>query len=477
MKLKSLILGSVAAAGLSTAGFAADLGVLTSLDVCDSLGLSGLTISSDTNCLQISGGVAYEFRFGDYRAADDIVLTPIGNDYNLPTFGSPDFIGPDSDPVTGESNDWQTKVTAWLKFVGTASSDFGPAKAVLTLKQVEAVRYRNAVRDAWGDNEPLHIDEAYVSIGDTTTIMAGRKSSIAFFGDSQPLNFLGTFGYSGVDNGVMFDNDDELDVLGGHVIQVTSDVGNGVKVGVGLENLDGLDDSGLQDTAPSRTGSLVGIVSYAGENITAHLTGFGIGVLDGEIDEWGAHAGVTGRFDAFRVTAAAGYYHNDILDLDKFHGLVSGAATFDMFTLALTGEYQRSDFAGLVNDGYGIAGSVGANVTEGVSINLGARYFSADFEDAPVTGPFAGVAENEALQVAAQLIFAVTETLKLTGEIGGYFSEDTLPLVTADADDNVYYGAARLDWSPSTDFTSGVQAEIYSNEAYRLTVRAQKTFE
>ncbi len=31
MKLKSLILGSVAAAGLSTAGFAADLGVLTSL--------------------------------------------------------------------------------------------------------------------------------------------------------------------------------------------------------------------------------------------------------------------------------------------------------------------------------------------------------------------------------------------------------------------------------------------------------------
>ena len=49
MKLKSLILGSVAAAGLSTAGFAADLGVLTSLDVCDELGLSGLTFSSDTN--------------------------------------------------------------------------------------------------------------------------------------------------------------------------------------------------------------------------------------------------------------------------------------------------------------------------------------------------------------------------------------------------------------------------------------------
>ena len=67
MNIRSLLLGSVAAAGLSTGAFAADLGVLTSLDVCDALGLSGLTISSDTNCLQITGGVTYEFIWGDYQ--------------------------------------------------------------------------------------------------------------------------------------------------------------------------------------------------------------------------------------------------------------------------------------------------------------------------------------------------------------------------------------------------------------------------
>ena len=70
MKIRSLVLGSVAAAGLSTAGYAADLGVLTSLDVCDSLGLSGLTISSDTNCLQITGEVKYEFTWGDWADED-----------------------------------------------------------------------------------------------------------------------------------------------------------------------------------------------------------------------------------------------------------------------------------------------------------------------------------------------------------------------------------------------------------------------
>jgi hypothetical protein len=37
------------------------------LDLCDSLGLSGLTISSDTNTLQISGRVDYEFQWGDYQ--------------------------------------------------------------------------------------------------------------------------------------------------------------------------------------------------------------------------------------------------------------------------------------------------------------------------------------------------------------------------------------------------------------------------
>ena len=61
MKIRSLLLGSVAVAGLSTAGYAADLGVVTSLDVCDQLGLSGLTISSDNNCLSVSPAVDFAY--------------------------------------------------------------------------------------------------------------------------------------------------------------------------------------------------------------------------------------------------------------------------------------------------------------------------------------------------------------------------------------------------------------------------------
>src|SRR5688572_21701887 len=127
MKIRSLLLGSVAAAGLSTGGaFAADLGVLTSLDVCDALGLSGLTISSDTNCLQITGEVKYKFTWGDFVEEDVHVATPA--DGGLAWIGG-----------NGEQ-DWRSRFDAWIKFVATADSDFGPAKAVLKLKQVTDAR-------------------------------------------------------------------------------------------------------------------------------------------------------------------------------------------------------------------------------------------------------------------------------------------------------------------------------------------------
>ena len=51
MRLPIILMATTA---LALPAAAADLGVLTALDVCDELGLSGLTVSSDSNCLQIS---------------------------------------------------------------------------------------------------------------------------------------------------------------------------------------------------------------------------------------------------------------------------------------------------------------------------------------------------------------------------------------------------------------------------------------
>jgi len=207
MKIRSLLLGSVAAAGLSTAGFAADLGVVTSLDVCDELGLSGLTISSDDNCLVITGGVTFEYSIGSYAPGAN-VMTYDGAGITATT-RIEDSIAPGLDA--------SSDVDAWLKFVATADSDFGPASATIKL-----ISENNTGTSDWS----VGIDEAWVGIGDTTMIMAGYKASIFSEVDDVPLNYLGLFLSDKVDKGVGFTTN--APSTGGTVIQVVSNLGNGI---------------------------------------------------------------------------------------------------------------------------------------------------------------------------------------------------------------------------------------------------------
>ena len=71
---------------------------------------------------------------------------------------------------------------------------------------------------------------------------------------------------------------------------------------------------------------------------------------------------------------------------------------------------------------------------------------------------------------------AITETIKVTGEIGGYFTDGGTDGRFADNDD-VYYGSVGLGWAPGGGFTSAIIGEANSNGAYRATFRAAKTFE
>lgn len=439
MKIKSLLLGSIAAAGLSTAAFAADpADVLTSLDVCDSLGLSGLTISSDTNCLQITGGVEYEFKWGNYELGVLLVQTSENGGTGTESFNIPNDGG-----VAPLDLDWSSKLKSWIKFVATAESDFGPAKAVIKiLDKKYSIVVNEGVPTAGSGTTAAVFDEAYVSVGDSTVLMAGKKGTIMNFGDDVPLNFLGLFNSENVDKGVKWSNPLANNYLGdgGVAIQVVSDLGNGVSVGAGLEN--------INDTVAAEAGTAVGVISYAGDGIAAHLTVAAGGVLDGTIEYWGYHAGFTGTFDIVTVVAAlagdsSGYWN----------GLASVSATFDMFTLAISGEAANTTSG----TDYGFGASASAAVTDEITINLGGRWY----RDATAPG-------NDAYQVATSLVADVTETVSLTGEVGVYAST-VLPAV--------YYGSAQVAWAPGGGFTSSLKGEAYSNGAYKATFKAAKTFE
>jgi len=410
MKIRSLLLGSVAAAGLSTAGFAADLGVVTSLDVCDDLGLSGLTISSDDNCLVITGGVTYEYNLGSY-APGTVVLT-------YDRTGGTTTADDDTAPALDASSD----VDAWLKFVATASSDFGPATATIKL-----ISENNTGTSDWS----IGIDEAWVGIGDTTMIMAGYKASIFLDGDDVPLNYLGLFNSDQVDKGV--GHSAGAPATGGTVIQVVSNLGNGISVGVGAEALG-------KTIAGQPVPSLVGVISYAGDGITAH----GSGAVD-RSGAWKIHSGFTGTWDPISVVGAIAADNSG-----WWNALGSVKATFDMFTLAGSAEATSGGE-------WGVGGSISATVTDGVTLNLGSRYF---------TDPTAP-SVNTAWQVEAGVSALVTETVTLTAAVGAVNS-------TA-ASGNFFYGKGGVAWAPGGGFDLSLNGQANTLGGYKGTFKASKS--
>ena len=138
-----------------------------------------------------------------------------------------------------------------------------------------------------------------------------------------------------------------------------------------------------------------------------------------------------------------------------------------MFKVALSAEAAGGTVGGVTMDAdYGFGASFGATVSEGIEINIGGRYFNDGA---------AGMGDG--YQVAAQLIAALTETVKLTGEIGVYgHAADVAPAPVAAAYSD-FYGKAELAWTPGGGFSSSVGATVQQNGAYKVTFKAAKAFQ
>ena len=474
MKLKSLFLGSVAAAGLSTTAFAADLStVVSSFNVCEDLGMSGLTIASADDCLQISGEVSYEFSWGNY-AGGSVVAGPFLVDMDVLTVNNNGGAG-------DYTLDWGSDVDWWLQFVAAAKSDFGTAKAVIKFEddddEIDITNEANTVT-GWLQTGPssgttvtaaadaagtaINLLEAYVSVGDTTQLVAGRRDTSVFLtGDDEPYNFLGLFHSEEVDEGVnVFDGwtfgGTEFFGTSGHVIQLYHAVGDsGVTISGGLENLDGTD--------PVSAGSAIGTVAYASDTLSGHISAMASGFLDGDVEAWKVHAGLTGTFDNFKIRGAfAGAsvdYAGDTYT--SWNGLASAEATFDMFTIAASGEFAHFETTGTDWDQWGFGASASAAVTDTVSLAAGFRWFDADTD----------VDDTETWQAAVQVVAKLTEALTATFEAGYYDVGSAYP-----TDDN-FYGAAELAWSPGGSFDSSIKGEVNSLGGYKATFKASKSFD
>ena len=146
-------------------------------------------------------------------------------------------------------------------------------------------------------------------------------------------------------------------------------------------------------------------------------------------------------------------------DTGYWDALGSVAATFDMFTLAASGEATSANE-------WGVGGSASAKVTDGVTINLGGRYFHG----VSAAGTHGTGSPYNVYQVEAGLAAAVTETLTLTGAVG-YTDSTIVGSVTPAA----FYGNAGIAWAPGGGFTSSSSITVNSLGGYKAVFKAAKT--
>ena len=177
------------------------------------------------------------------------------------------------------------------------------------------------------------------------------------------------------------------------------------------------------------------------------------------VEDWGVHAGFAGTFDIVKVVAAIAAD-----DTGYWNVLASASATFDMFTLAVSGEAAMD--TGIVGGtDYGFGASASAAVTDGVTIKVGGRWYHDNSGATSTSGAI------DAWQVEGQVVASVTETVTLTGKVGAYGND-----VPA-SDANTIYGGAEVAWAPGGGFTSSLGGTVYGNGAYKATFKAAKTFE
>lgn len=398
-----------------------DLGVLTQLDVCSALGLTGLTISSQTNCLQVSGEVKYEFIIGDYR------------DWYRPVATLASKAGHDGIIAGNGLLDWRSSVDTQLRFVGTADSDFGRVQGVIRIDG----RERPSVKDLVFEKTDtfLKLEHAYITAGDTTVLSAGLKGSITNKDDDTAFTYQKLFNQDAV-SGVSYNSaTPKVDIKdGGHVIQVVHNLGDGWSVGAAAEKLD-------------TTGTAVGVVNYASKTLTAHATVVASDILTGTIGNWGVHAGATAVIDKARLRGAIAFN-----DLGWWNALVSASYSFDGFTLAVAGEATSAEE-------YGAGASFTSKLTDGITLNIGSRMFRESNGDV-------------AIDSVAAIKSALGEGLSV--ELGaGYIAE-------SEKTDGTLYALGLLSWAPGGGFVADVEGRVNRIAAqplgYQLKVTAKKAF-
>jgi len=127
MRMKTFLLGSAAALGVSGVAQAADLATVTYAEpvdyvrVCDAFGAGFYYIPGTDTCLRIGGYVRFQVEYGeDIYSHDAYVENDQDDDFDN------DIDNDDADDEANDTTDWRYRVRASLDVTASSQTDWGP---------------------------------------------------------------------------------------------------------------------------------------------------------------------------------------------------------------------------------------------------------------------------------------------------------------------------------------------------------------
>lgn len=320
-----------------------------------------------------------------------------------------------------------------LRLVAVQESDIGPAFAVATLMN----------RGWWSLDgtatvpDEMQFQEAYVAIGDTTRLTAGKVTSVLDMDDDEPLDWLGERYGEEVDWAFPVWIRSYQYPMTSAAIQLTTILVDGVTGALALEEID--------DQRPygPHGGRLVASLAYENDSTSAHISWAGFGVLTGQLDGWGTHFGIASDQGNVQATIAG-----SVDSSNHWEALASGALDIGALEVA-------ASVGAEADNGYSASMSVAFDPAEQLTLRLGGRAFVYPSE------------VEWSRHLAAEAIFRASDTLAASAELG-FVDDSWMPLA---------YGAVGLDWHPGGGIKAKAKATFTSDSAYKVESELIRSFD
>lgn len=190
--------------------------------------------------------------------------------------------------------------------------------------------------------QTLRVDEAYLQVGLKDGFFSvGRQDSIANFYDDERLTDFLLSGSITASTGIGYSFSQ---LVGGNGVQVYFGGPSGWSGGLSIEALGEAAWSTSRLTQPEPKGTLVGVLNYADEAVTAHSTLLVTGLLDDDFRKVLTHSGLTAALGVLTVVGAVVTEHDGAADESYSEWLASAAVNVSDLELAVSASENYWDF-------------------------------------------------------------------------------------------------------------------------------------